>query len=418
MDEATLRFEGFADSALLSGKVSIGITEDALVCDALFAGQAVAYADIDRITFTDYTLCLTAGRETLRLSRLGQSGQWLFEKLSAAYHACVLKALLVEQAPLFTANGRCETLGGAVELRLFPDSLCLLPPNGGARRLPLCFFNDLRQENYALCLRLTSGERYCISGIGYDLAPLCGAIGQALRTQRSATAAFLTKLVPMLSKSEAAQFAVRFAEGIAVPLSALPASLAGALEQKAQNSKMDYRRLKQLGNSETMAIGICALPEELVDELAAALLEQKNENAETPAEALGEKELDALRWRVFAVLAAPDGQSVIAEFAFPDEDAATYVFRTGGDTAAFLPVLNRALEANHLGRELFSLPEEALRSPQKAKQRMLLQRTPALQTLRRAFVGKAIHRSAESWESSVRKLLAAAPAPSVPPQRP
>jgi DNA-directed RNA polymerase subunit N (RpoN/RPB10) len=96
---------------------------------------------------------------------------------------------------------------------------------------------------------------------------------------------------------------------------------------------------------------------------------------------------------------------VIVEFCFPQEDAATYLFSFDHTYESMLMLLNRGLEATKLGREVFSLSEQQLNSAAYADARMLVVRTPALQSLRRQYIGRVIHHSLSSWQKGVEAHL-------------
>lgn len=76
---------------------------------------------------------------------------------------------------------------------------------------------------------------------------------------------------------------------------------------------------------------------------------------------------DALHWIVFAALPSKDGRLAVVEFAFPNEEAATYLFRMEEPWEAFLTLLNRALEATGLRREILSLRQERLHDEAKRR---------------------------------------------------
>ena len=91
----------------------------------------------------------------------------------------------------------------------------------------------------------------------------------------------------------------------------------------------------------------------------------------------------------------------MVEFAFPNEEAATYLFRMEEPWEAFLTLLNRALEATGLRREILSLPEERLHDEANADTRMAVIRTPAVRSLRARFTGRVIHRGLTPGEAAL-----------------
>lgn len=67
------------------------------------------------------------------------------------------------------------------------------------------------------------------------------------------------------------------------------------------------------------------------------------------------------------------------------------------------PILNRAMEAVQLRREVISLSEEELAFRHDI--RIMIERTPAIKKLRGLFLGRVIHRSAESWKKRVMTCI-------------
>jgi hypothetical protein len=119
---------------------------------------------------------------------------------------------------------------------------------------------------------------------------------------------------------------------------------------------------------------------------------------------------------LWLIAPSPDGQSAAVEFA--KADAATFVYRTGGDFGGFVKRLNRALESIAFRREVIRLSEQELCMPGNADDYMAVKRNTSLQFVRSSFIDRVIHASPASWK---RRLLAlwqpfAAPAHSCAPQ--
>jgi hypothetical protein len=102
---------------------------------------------------------------------------------------------------------------------------------------------------------------------------------------------------------------------------------------------------------------------------------------------------------------AKNGRKVIAEFAFPNEQTATYIFHMNTSFDQLLAILNRGLEATSMQREIISLPADQLWNDSHANDRMALDRTQSVQVLRKLYAGRAIHRSPESWKKSLVELI-------------
>ena len=402
-------YDGTVQSPSLSGEVKLTVDTDGLLIDSLFDQAAVSYADMTKIACQDFTVKIGSLLGDMTVSRMGQQAEWFYRELLEAYHRKVLQTLLTGGKSDFETEAQYafDGCGEKATIRVFKDCLCLLPPNTSARRLPFVFLKGLKKEANTLSLTLATEERFVFSMLGHDLDPLEKQITEHIRRQGENNTAFIQKLVPSLGFSECAKAARLLPEGIAVSteqLRKVSPSLAAVLEKKIRNSKMSetYGLLKDLCNAEQLAVGIKALSDEETEALKAALLEKLNENAEETAELTSEQE-DALRWILWAAIPSADGKTAVVEFAFPNEDAATYVFRINGTFNTFLPILNRALEATKLQREILSLSDDELKKEQYADYRMAVDRTPSLQEIRKVFVGRVIHRSADSWKKAVLK---------------
>ena len=343
---------------------------------------------------------------------MGESGAWFRRELLEAFDKKVRQVLLVDGVPAFETTGgyRFDGCEGTAKLQVFEDCLCLLPPNRDARRLPFLFVSGLKKEGFSLVLTMSGGDRYLFSQLGYDLDPLENQIAAYIRAARERGTVFIKKLDDSLGFSGNAQAARLLPEGVAVPLKTLAAahpSLAAAVERKIQNSKMGETvpELRRLCDGSRLAAGILSLPEEESEALRETLFSSAGADGDEMAELTPEQE-DALHWIVFAALPSKDGRLAVVEFAFPNEEAATYLFRMEEPWEAFLTLLNRALEATGLRREILSLPEERLHDEANADTRMAVIRTPAVRSLRARFTGRVIHRGLDAWRSGLIKQLA------------
>ena len=69
------------------------------------------------------------------------------------------------------------------------------------------------------------------------------------------------------------------------------------------------------------------------------------------------------------------------------------LYNIEGSYERFLVTLNRAFEASGFQREMLFLTDEQLEHPDRELDRILMERTPSLQILRKQFAGRVIHRS-------------------------
>lgn len=391
-------YEGQLTSPGLNGPVKLTVADDALDLDTGQGCSTLPYADISAIALLDYAVQVTLAGQNLVISRLGQACQWFYDELTAAYNRCVLRALFVEQAPLLTTTGTIsfrEDQGGWTDpgqIALFDDCLCLLPPDRRARRLPLAFLKAIERQPYGLTVTLTSGETCHLTRLGYDLVPLEHQLSACRRTLTEQVQTARQQLVPQLSSSQSLQATALLPEGLAVPLSSLQTALpvlAQAVQDLASSRlAWSWSLIQEVANRERLCIGL-------------------KETA--PSSDDGETISNRHLW---IVAPGHDQQAAAVELALAgDAAAATYVYRTGGSFETFLPLLNRAFEAAGFRRELLALTEQELQQGRYAAYQMLIDRTPALQALRRHYIGRVVHANPASWENGLRKLLAVHPLP-------
>lgn len=413
-DQKHPEFNGVAESDSLNGEVKITVEDDLLRASTLFDDRVILYADIEAFVFQNYTVRVTTNEERITFSKMGQTSEWFYQELEEAYHRKVQGALHARGTCLAEAKGNFSygDIRGQAKIRVFNDCLMLLPANREGRRLPFVFMKDLQSKNYTLTITMDDGEEYLFTQLGHDLDNLERAIKTGIGDLQVSNTQFIEELDPQSGATLATRAARQYPEGLAANLEDMRQdhpTLAEALEKKVLNSRMreTYPVLQEIGDSSQMSVGCMRLPETEVETLKESLDAAGSGEMDgdtDPVEMTPEQE-DALRWIVWLALPARSGQGIIVEFALPQEAAATYVFRSARRFDSFLSILNRALEAGEMQRETILLPEEKLQQDKHADERILIDRTPAMQELRRSFVGRAIHRSIDSWKNSVLKLL-------------
>lgn len=398
-------YKGEVKAGFFTGQAQLAVGDEGLLIDWLFDSRLIPYNHIQNITLENYTVKVTCRDETIEISKLGHSCDWFFKEFKAAYDSRVLAAVKVTDAPLLTCRGKYawDDKTGDCQVQVFEKAFCILPQDENGRRVPFVFINGMKEENYSLIFSLTTGEVYRLFMMGRDFEPFARDVKKGIRSLQENNRTFVKELCQSLAGQSLEDGARLLPEGIAVPLERLRQRVPGleaAIEGKIKNSKMQetYSALGELCGGSRFAAGIKKLPEDEFERLLDALRDGLEEEPT-------DEQIDALRWIIWAAVPSKDGTKAVVEFAFPGEAAATYIFRVSQPWESFLAVLNRAMEAVDLAREVISLSEQQLEDDEHADYQIAISRTPALKYLRSAYAGKVIHRSLESWKQGVTKLL-------------
>lgn len=417
-------FEGFVECALFSEETKITVDTDGLLIAARFDQLPIPYGEITGFMLMDGRLEIQTPDGRMAISRMGQTAQWLYDKLYAAYNEAVLKALLVEGGHSFEAEGDYiaeeinTTRQGRAVVRLYEDCLCLLPPDEGARRIPLCFLTGVEKGEFSLTLALSTGERFTLQRLGRELDELDRLLTSGLRALREQTLGWHKELAPNLSSMQAAMAAKLMPLGTAASVERLSAAappLSAALEQKIGESRMaqTYPWLRTLCGGQGLMAGALPPPPEQPEQEQPALAIPTNPNVQPTAEpAEGEPDEAEMEPKPILWVITPDGDRRVAavELALADDEAAaTYLYRVEGEWEPFARMIDRALEATGFQREAILLPDEKLNEPEHLEAAMLVRRTPALSLLRSCFVGRAIHSSHDRWRRDIEKCRGTVP---------
>lgn len=381
-------YEGKVESALISGDLEMTIGAEGILLDSHRNSIFVSYDSITAISRQDHVILLETRITVLKITKLGLAEEEFFQQLCATFTERVQAAfrpetpLLMELENISYSYGDCE---GQATLRVFSDSILLLPPNLDARRLPFAFVSDFRAEKQRMTLSLKTGDQYSFFGPGHDFASLKEQLGEALRKLQADQEELLVKLDPELTRSQARRAVRLIPEGTAVLLSDLRAvvpTTAAHLEKMLSVCPLadDHAALQEITDVSGLAVAYKYMP----------------------ARAKGSAGAD---WALWAVLPARDGRKAVLELCFPREKAATYVFETRGDYRRFLMTLNQAFEATSYRRQLLYLTKPDLHLKENAEIRMLLERTPALQELHKNFVGLINHHTVDSWHKNLQSML-------------
>jgi hypothetical protein len=392
-----MEYSGIVKSERINGKAQIIVEPDGLLLVTPFDTFPIPYMDIEKFSLQDHTAHIETVTGSCEISGLGLAGEPFLDAVCAAYNDKVRKALFVEGAPLLKTKGefQCREGGwtetGRGTLEVYGDCVLLLPPNAGARRVPLCFVTAMDATSYALTLHLDGGDSYTFTKMGYDAAPFADMVERQLKAIRQRALERVKALDPTLTSIQAADIAKRMPEGIAAmvgDLTQIAPSFVRALEEKIGESRAahSYAVFKTICEPERICVGMI-----------------ENEPAGDAAEGQEDAGEGMMLWMI-----APgkDGRTAAVEFAVAEgEAAATFLYRYTEDFGPFVRAFNRAFEAIGFKREAVWIRDTDLAKRENGYYLMAVRRNEMLRQIRGCFAGRVIHASPESWEKALREAM-------------
>ncbi|MGI6175153.1 MAG: hypothetical protein ACOYJC_03090 [Christensenellales bacterium] len=375
-------------SGPLNGEVKLVIEDNGISMSTLFDAHHIAYVDIRAFEIRNYTIHMMTETGIFTFARLGSLNETFFDELYAAYNKKVRKALFVEGAPLFHTQGNYryaeyeKTAEGTAFIEIYENCVLILPPDDGARRIPLCFTCRLDQADFGVSLEQDTGERYTFSRLGHDARTFSECIEKRLHILRENSMNAVRNMDATLNAQQIAAIAKLMPEGAAAPMNRLyeiAPSFIKALESNISQSRVaiEYQVFKENCDPMRICVGM--------------------------GSHLSGEEAENVLW-----LIAPAKKSDVAAVEFAtseDTAAATFLYRTGENWDMAWRKLNHAIEAMQFKREVIRLKDEELRRPEYADYAMAIARNDALQFIRRHFSGRVIHSSPQRWKQELLSYM-------------
>lgn len=385
------RFEGFVESIEFTGDAVITLAEDAILFERAGKSLAVPFSCIDAFSVQNFRLVISAESFSVSVSRMGRDTDVLYQNLWLAYNDRTLKAFFVQEAPMFETEGEYrydDDAGrsvGIAKIKLFSNCLCILPPDSGARRIPLCFMSEPEMVNFTIKMALDTGENYEVIRLGSNTKRLYELICGNLNKIHENAVAAVKAVDSTLGTRQADAIARLMPDGAAAQSAALamiaPSFIAATQARIAASRAADtYSCFKEICPPEGIFTGIKT--------------------------GLSWTEADADIIWVTALKGNDQGGVAAVELALGETDsAATYIYQFGGEPAAFFKRLNHAMEAIDFHREVIAMPQAELKLDKNDLYYMAVKRTGALRFLRASLAGRAIHRTLASWKGELIKWL-------------
>lgn len=142
------------------------------------------YADVHGFCLKDWHFFLHTSTGTVELSHMGHDTEGFYEELWLAYNRRSRESLFIEGESFMNAEGEYSYADdggrakGTAKLCLYPTCVCIMPPDWGARRIPLCFVQDLMLDGYTIRILLDTEESYELIRLGRDTKPFFDNLGK------------------------------------------------------------------------------------------------------------------------------------------------------------------------------------------------------------------------------------------------
>ena len=397
-----------------SGQAKARVDEESL---AIFpeAAETLFFSlrDILDISDVDYKMRLPLpSKEELTLFNVGYQYQDLLRNISQLRNEMLLKDMLMNEKlkksgvqaeyVYYDETGK-EKQRGKCEPRLYETGIVLMPEKGELTRIHYSDISEWRGEDYVFTIVSESGEKFVLTKMASQFDPFKKVISDSMNQLVLRGQSWLKELFPEGNPSVIREAARLMKEGKAArrsDIESLSPELWKRLEKQLEIAGLneEYSFLKSLAQQDKICIGFKrGLLGDLTGDYIWFLIPIYSTNSQEP------------------------GNAVAMEAASEDGGGrATYFFRIVGrkdypalkniqdvhkEVDNFIKGINRCMLTTNFRREPIYLSDEKLLVPQYTRYRFAIQKLPALQTLRRFFIGRVIHSSLGQWKQDVAELL-------------
>jgi hypothetical protein len=373
----------------------------------------IPYRDIIQLSRAGYKINANlVSKEKLTIFNLGYKYEDFFRNFSNLNNEVILKDLLMNEtihksgvaADLGYINSdKAEKTLGQCELRIYETGAVIISADGNFIRIP---YNDLARihiDSYKLILDTDYDDSYVFSKMGKELDLCFKMLNDLIKAIAVKTQLSLQELLPAFDSSVIRKIAVLMKDGRAAShknIDAISPVIWTELEKKldAFGVKEEYDYLATLGQTERICIGMKrGLMGDLTGDYIWFLVPIFSVDNTQPGNAI-------------AMEATTVEGSGKATYFFKITDPGIYKnFKNQEELQTVvdksLKQLNRDLITVNFRREPIYLTDEQLNSTTYVGYRRVVSKVPALQELRRLFIGRVIHNSPEQWKEGVIQLL-------------
>ena len=408
-----LRESGGVDAESQGEAEAVLTEEDISLAPRHGEALLISLRDIEKISPGDYRLeLLLSSGEALILYHLGYLFDDFRRELTRLRHEMLSKDLLMQEClrkagqeaecALSTESGAI-VFEGKAEPRLYETGLVIFPSEADPFRLPYSSIDSIEEKDYTLTLNTDSGETLVLSRMGRGFEPFREALSQVMNELILKVQSSLQEMLPGAGPAVIRKAARLMKEGKAArrgDLEALSPELWTNLEQRleAVGIRHEYEFLSALSRREMCCIGMKrGLLGDLTGEYIWFLIPIYSLDAAKPGNVMAMEAASAAGGGRATYFFRLTGREDYAKFS--DSETLDHTVE------AMITQVNRCMLAINFRREPIYLPEEKLEEARYQKYRLAIRKIPALQELRRLFIGRVFHRSPEQWEQDVLELL-------------
>jgi hypothetical protein len=372
---------------------------------------SISYTDIVGILDEDYVVRIVlSSRNKVSLSQLGYEYENFLITLYKLKNELYIKYLLmneglraaqIEANFTYTQNG--HELKGICEVRLYESALIILPQKNIPVRIPYCYINSVKEEDYSIVVETELGEKLTFNQLGEKRDFLRRSLSEAMSELIIRTQRIIGEVQPQLDSMKRRKLSDLMKDGRAVE-KALVDKIApefwGLLEAKAKTMGLaeSYDFLKDLSQRDRISLGV--------------------------KRSLSDKEEETYIWFLIPIYGedphSPGNAVALEATTGEDEGRASYFFRILGrgdystgidlsrlhsDYDEFLATVNRCMIDINFRREPIYLTEDQLDDPKYIHYKFAVQELPSLKRLRTQFIGRVMHYNEDQWKSDVTSLL-------------
>ncbi|MDI7274609.1 MAG: hypothetical protein QME94_01385 [Anaerolineae bacterium] len=369
--------------------------------------------DIVDVSAAQYALDLAlVSGETLKLSHLGHRYEDFVRVLRRLRNEVLLTDMLAQEslqrsgvaADFLCADaGGREAQRGRCEVRLYDTAIVLIPEQGDIVRVPYSDVARVDDSNHVLTIASEYGEQAVLSKMGREHDSLVRSLSAAMNALALKVQATIRELLPEASPAVLRRASQLLKEGRAARRADIEALSPDLWKQLVKHLDLaglreGYDFLTSLGQPDKISIGIKrGLMGELTGEYVWFVVPIYASDSTRPGNAVvmeaGSAEGEGRATYLYRILSR-------ADYARPHELAELHA---AADRC--LATINRCMQAVNFRREPIYLSERRLAEPQYARYRYAIKKLPALQELRRLFIGRVAHSTAAQWKDDIMDLL-------------